>query len=98
VGKRERGIQNATVHRIYAHYGEDVVARVRHGTVYAVVGDPDIDGVLRGRGFAFEIKNEDGELTKIQVRRLKEYKRAGAIVGAIRSPHEAIQILELSDA
>lgn len=96
VGKRESGIQKRTVDLIYESY-QHVVARVKHGTAYAVVGDPDIYGVLNGKGFAFEVKNEEGKLTKIQEQRLSEFEYAGAVVGAIRTPEEAIRILNPYD-
>ena len=67
--------------------------RVKHGTSYAVVGDPDIYGCLKGRFVALEVKNEDGKLTKIQEHRLMEFFIAGAITGAIRDPDEALQII-----
>lgn len=88
MGKRESGIQGRTV-ALLSRFRR-VVVRVKHGTAFAVVGDPDIYGVVEGRGFAFEIKNEDGQLTKIQQRRLREFQEAGAIVGAIREPEDAV--------
>lgn len=92
MGKRESGIQKRTVDLLYKNF-EHIVARVKHGTMFAVAGDPDIYGVVQGRGFGFEVKNEDGELSKIQIQRLKEWKKAGAIAEAIREPKEAVFIL-----
>lgn len=95
MGKRERGIQSRTVLKIKQTFPGSFV-RVKHGTAYATVGDPDIYGCcphLRGRMFGFEVKNEDGELTRIQRFRLKELRESGAIVGAIRDPWDAVNLL-----
>lgn len=94
MGKRERGIQSRTVTLLCQKFWR-IVVRVKHGTPFAVAGDPDIYGCvssrrIRGRMFAFEVKNEDGQLTKIQTHRLKEFEAAGAITGAIREPEDAV--------
>lgn len=94
MGKRERGIQDRTVLHLIATYKKKVVVRVKHGDAYAVAGDPDLYGCIYGHFFAFEIKNEDGTLTNIQIHRLKELSEANALVGAIRSPQEAVTILD----
>jgi len=93
MGKRESGIQTNTVNRLRLEFPGSVW-RVRHGTAFSVVGDPDIDGCVEGRFAALEVKNEDGELTKIQKYRLKEFSKAGAICGAIRDPNEAVGIIK----
>lgn len=94
VGKRESGIQDRTVRELVREFSEiGIVIRVKHGTAFAVVGDPDIYGCVAMRMFVLELKNEDGKLTKIQAHRLIEFKRAGAIIGAIQSPEEAVAII-----
>lgn len=95
MGKRESGIQSRTVQAILTRFTGACV-RVKHGTPFAVVGDPDVYGCcpqLRGRMFAFEIKNEDGELTRIQIRRLREFQMAGALTAPITEPSEAIALI-----
>jgi hypothetical protein len=94
VGKRESGIQTSICEEIVGIYGLNVWVRVKHGDGYAVVGDPDLYGCLYGRFFAFEVKNEDNELTKIQRHRLQELRRAGAVVAGVRSVREAMQMLD----
>lgn len=95
MGKRERGIQDRTVQHLISTFSRiGIVVRVKHGTAFAVAGDPDIYGIVSGNGFAFEIKNEDGQLTKIQIHRLREFRHAGAIVGAIQSAEEAVALIE----
>jgi hypothetical protein len=98
MGKRESGIQKRTVDRLLTEFYPHAIARVKHGDAYATVGDPDVYGCFStprvvGRMFAFEVKNEEGTTTKIQQQRLKEFAAAGAIVGAIRDPDEAIAII-----
>ena len=94
VGKRESGIQSRASKRILKEWPDHSITRVKHGSAYAIVGDPDIYGCVYGRMFVLEVKNEDGLLTKIQMRRLQEFAWAGAIVGAIQDPEEAIDIIK----
>jgi hypothetical protein len=93
MGTFERSIQNRSAEAIARHYPKAYV-RVHHGTQFGKVGEPDIDGCVAGRFFAFEVKNERGELTKIQRYRLQEIARAGGIQGGIKDPQEALTILE----
>ena len=75
-----------------------VIVRKRHGTAMGVAGDPDLYGSLNGRHFEIEVKRPDGpsKLTELQVQRLSEWERAGAITGVARSPDEALRILGLA--
>jgi hypothetical protein len=103
MGKRESGIQTRTMDRLIEEFKPHIIVRCKHGTAFAVKGDPDIYGCVSwsdggrwravGRMFAFEIKNEDGTVTKIQTRRLKEFMMAGAITGVIDSPDLAVKII-----
>ena len=103
MGKRESGIQERTVARLMGEFRPRIVVRVKHGTAFAVVGDPDIYGCITimkakaytmiGRMFVFEVKNEEGKLTNIQIHRLKEFQAAGAIIGAIDNPDDAVRII-----
>ncbi len=95
MGKRESGIQTRTVDAIVEHYGRRVWIRVKHGTAYAVVGDPDLYGVLDGWFFAFEVKNEEGSATKIQLLRIREIRRAGGMAELIDDPKQAMGFLRL---
>jgi hypothetical protein len=77
-----------------------VVVRKRHGTAMGVAGDPDLFGSVGGRHFEIEVKRPNdpsSQLTKLQRRRLLEWKMAGAIVGVARSVDEAIHILGLAE-
>ncbi len=73
-----------------------VVARKRHGSAWSVAGDPDIYGSIRGRHFELEVKRRDGVVTELQQARLRDWARAGALVGVARSVAEALAILGLS--
>jgi len=98
VGKFESGIQARTVKVIPTAF-PDAWVRVKHGTQFGRVGDPDVYGCVpdpyagAARFFGFEIKNEDGDLTQIQVHTLQQLAKAGAICGGIRSPAEAIDLI-----
>lgn len=95
MGKRESGIQSRTVEAIVNEYGRRVWVRVKHGTTYAVVGDPDIYGCLGGWFFAFEVKNEDGTPAKIQLHRIMEIRATGGLAELIDSPADALYYLKL---
>jgi rubrerythrin len=63
-----------------------------------VAGDPDLYGTLNGRHFEIEVKrpnDRSAQVTKLQMRRLLEWKAAGAITGVARSVDDALTILGL---
>ena len=67
-----------------------------HGGIYTERGTPDVIGCVDGRMVAFECKRDRTErLTRIQLRRLAEWIRAGAVVGAVASVEDADLILRL---
>mgnify|MGYP001465229127 CR=1 FL=1 len=72
-----------------------VVVRKRHGTAMGVAGDPDIYGSFCGRHFEIEVKRRDGVLTELQKVRIRDWTRAGALVGVAHSAAEALSLLEL---
>lgn len=94
MGKFESGIQSRFVDAAVKRYGGLIVIRVKHGDAYATVGDPDVYGCLAGHFFGIEIKNENGELTKIQIHRLREIITAGGVGAGIRSVEEGMLILD----
>ncbi len=89
MGKWESGIQDRIVTHLNHVGGDHIMVRVKHGTAFAVVGDPDIYGCYHGYYFAFEVKNEQGHLTKIQQHRIREIRAAGGIAFGVRTPDEA---------
>jgi len=52
-------------------------------------GHPDIDGVVRSRPIALEIKKARGKPTPLQILRLKDLRDAGCYAWIVRSPAEA---------
>ena len=67
-----------------------------HGGVYTERGTPDVIGCVGGRMVAFECKRDRTERpTRIQLWRLSEWIRAGAVVGAVASVEDAELILRL---
>jgi len=71
----------------------DLVVRKRWGSEMAAAGDPDLTGCYRGRHFELEVKAVGGRLSRIQEVRLNEWHRAGAVVGIVHSPDEALATL-----
>ncbi len=69
------------------------LARKRWGGGMGVAGDPDIDGCIRGRSLQLEVKRPGEKPTLLQVKRLEEWRRAGAIVGVVVSVDEVKNLL-----
>lgn len=97
MGSFERGIQQRSVEQAKVKYGPRLFIRVKHGDAYAVVGDPDLYGALDGIFFGFEVKNEEGRLSKIQIHRLHELQEAGCYCGSVRSAQEVMELLDKID-
>lgn len=74
-----------------------ITIRKRHGTAWGVAGDPDLYGSLRGRHFEIEVKTQQGNLTVLQQRRLKEWAEGGALAGIARSVADARRILGIGE-
>lgn len=65
-----------------------------HGSAFSERGTPDVIGCVGGRMVAFECKRSaDEEPTRIQLWRLSEWIRAGAVVGAVSSVDDVRLIL-----
>lgn len=70
-----------------------VVVRKRHGTAMGVAGDPDLYGSIRGRHFEIEVKRPGCTPTELQLARLRDWERSGALVGVARTVNEALSIV-----
>jgi hypothetical protein len=70
------------------------LARKRWGGGMGVAGDPDIDACIRGRSLQLEVKRPGERPTLLQLRRLEEWRQAGAQVGVVSSVCEVRRILE----
>jgi len=56
-------------------------AEKRHGSQYSEAGAPDINACYRGRSVQIEVKRPGEKPTRIQLKRLREWQEAGAVVG-----------------
>lgn len=65
-----------------------------HGNEFTESGTPDILACVRGRFYAFELKAEDGELSKIQVYRLKQIATAGGVVAVVTTLQQVKDIVD----
>ena len=64
------------------------VVRKRHGSIYSTVGDPDLYILYAGVHIECELKRPGEMPTPIQVRRMAEWERAGAVVKVIHTVAE----------
>ena len=71
----------------------DTLAIKIHGNEYTRTGEPDVIGTHKGIPFALEIKIEGNNPTPIQIIRLWEWKQAGARIGAVRTIHQALEVV-----
>ncbi|HZT28784.1 MAG TPA: hypothetical protein VE999_13660 [Gemmataceae bacterium] len=69
------------------------LARKRWGGGMGVAGDPDIDACLRGRSVQLEVKRPGEKPTLLQLKRLEEWRQAGALVGVVVSVDDAKSLL-----
>ena len=60
-----------------------------HGSPFVVRGRPDLEGCLRGRYFAFEVKRPGQEPTDIQRWALEQILKAGGLCAVVHSLDEA---------
>ena len=70
------------------------LARKRWGGGMGVAGDPDIDACIRGRSVQLEVKRPGEKPTALQVKRLDEWKQAGAMVGVVHSVDDVRALLD----
>ena len=69
-------------------------ARKRWGGGMGIAGDPDIDACIRGRSVQLEVKRPGEKPTPLQLKRLEEWRRAGALVGVVTSVAATRSLLE----
>jgi RecB family endonuclease NucS len=65
-----------------------------HGGAFTKAGVPDLLGVVEGRFVALEVKRAKGRVSPVQRVVQRRLKRAGAIVAVVRTPAEAIEVVE----
>jgi hypothetical protein len=64
-----------------------------HGNPFQEAGIPDIIGCVEGQFFGFEVKEPDGEPTKIQIHFGVRIKTSGGIFALVEEPEEAILVI-----
>jgi hypothetical protein len=65
-----------------------------HGGMYGVAGLPDIICCINGRFVAFEVKTENGRLSKLQELAIAKIQAAGGAAYKVTSVAEAKQFVE----
>lgn len=88
---RESSITKAIINAVRRALPQAVI-RKRHVTM-GVMGDPDLYGSIDGLHFEIEVKRPGNKPTELQLRRLSEWRAAGAITGIAHSAEEALEIL-----
>jgi hypothetical protein len=71
----------------------ECLARKRWGGGMGVAGDPDIDACIRGRSVQLEVKRPGESPTPLQLKRLAEWRQAGAVAGVVTSVEETRELL-----
>lgn len=66
-----------------------------HGGAYQPSGLPDLNGTVRGRSCWVEVKEPDGEVSPVQVSRMRQLADAGAAVCVATTPVEACAFTRL---
>lgn len=84
----ERSIKNAIVKALRARGAYVLVT-----TGVSDVGTPDIIACLDGRFYAFEVKNEEGRVSRMQVHRLDQVSRASGVAAVVRSVADVLEVL-----
>ena len=79
--------------RAYLNTLPRCLARKRWGGGMGVAGEPDIDACLGGRSLQLEVKRPGQHPTLLQLKRLEEWRQAGAIVGIVTSVAEVKALL-----
>ena len=88
--------ESAIVKAILAYLNSlpECLARKRWGGGMGVAGEPDIDACLRGRSLQLEVKRPGQKATPLQVKRLEQWRHAGAPVGVVASVEEVKALLD----
>lgn len=69
-------------------------AEKRHGSQYSEAGAPDINACYQGRSVQIEVKRPGEKPTRIQLKRLREWQEAGAVVGWVTDLEGVKKIIE----
>ena len=88
----ERSIVKAIL--TYLNSLPNCLARKRWGGGMGMAGEPDIDACIGGRSLQLEVKRPGEKPTQLQLKRLEEWRRAGAITGVVTSVADVRDLLE----
>lgn len=88
--------ENIIVEKIkqYLSTVDDCFFYKQFGGSFSVAGIPDIIVCYKGRFIAFEVKNENGKVSVLQVVIIKKILKAGGIAVVVRSLAEVKDIIE----
>ena len=89
----ESNLKRQVMRMLAAEYPGAVV-RKRHGSVYSTLGDPDLTILYRGIHVECELKRPGEEPTPLQLHRLAEWGRAGAVTAVVHSVAEMRQVMQ----
>lgn len=64
-----------------------------HGSQFGRAGVPDLIVCMEGRFFAFEVKNENGRASDLQLREIRLIQNASGVAHVVRSVDEVRAIL-----
>jgi hypothetical protein len=73
--------------------GEPIFWVKNHGSMYSASGIPDLAIVYRGWSIWAEVKAMEGKASELQLHRMEEIRKAGAIVGVVRTVEELQDLL-----
>lgn len=65
-----------------------------HGNQYMPAGEPDIIGCRDGRMYCWEVKVGKNNPTELQLKRLDEWEKVGAVTAVVWSVASAIAAVE----
>jgi len=68
-----------------------------HGSAFQEAGQPDLDGVVDGISFKFEVKIPlEGKPSELQLETLHEWREEGSIACIVETPEQAISLVKAS--
>lgn len=65
-----------------------------HGGMYGTSGIPDIVACVRGHFYAFEVKTESGQVTKLQDATIRKIRACGGTALVVRSVDEVRAVID----
>jgi hypothetical protein len=92
----EKHLQQAVLAQLKKLRAQDprLVFRKRHGSALGISGDPDVYGVWASTHFEIELKAPGQPPTPLQLARLQEWSRTGALTAVVHSLPELLRFLQ----